>query len=385
MLAAAMTMLPTAWAVAVVNVAAGLITVWLVMRLGEMLGLGRWRFIAGLMTAGNPLLLNALPQPMTEVVFTALATAWWFVLVAEFPQTSARFVIDRNAWRVLRIIQPLCVGGLFGFAALCRPTIWPLAGLMAVAWVVHRWTCESNEAVVERSPPHPNPLPRRGGEGTGKLAAYLFVIGTVFVVAHWIVRNQVVFGRPIVTTTHGGYTLLLANNPVHDAEVVEQPWGATWPGESLERWQRELAVKIHDEIGPDADEWTEDQWMSRQANDYIREHADRFLAAAWHRVRSLWAILPRGEGTHLPSALRGSIAAFFACEFFLAVIGMWIIVRRGEWPAWLPGLLLIVTVQGVHLIYWTDTRMRTPLEPVLALLAARACCMLFSRGKEAQG
>jgi hypothetical protein len=185
-------------------------------------------------------------------------------------------------------------------------------------------------------------------------------------------------------TTHGGYTLLLANNPVHDAEVVQQQWGATWSADSLNRWQLDLDRDIEAEFGPKVDEVTRDRWMSEQAKAYIRKNPGRFLASAAHRVRSLWAITPRGEGSST-TLLRGPIASFFAVEFLLSLIGISIIIRRGEWRAWLPGLLLIITIQGVHLACWTDARMRTPLEPVLALLAARAWRALFAHQKDAQG
>ena len=36
---------------------------------------------------------------------------------------------------------------------------------------------------------------------------------TSAVVSPWVIRNRLVFGRWIATTTHGGYTLLLGNNP----------------------------------------------------------------------------------------------------------------------------------------------------------------------------
>ena len=39
--------------------------------------------------------------------------------------------------------------------------------------------------------------------------AGVLVLGLSLVVVPWGIRNLIVFGRPIITTTHGGYTLLL--------------------------------------------------------------------------------------------------------------------------------------------------------------------------------
>jgi len=340
--------LPTARAVAVLNFLAGMLTIWLVLKLGERLGLGRWRYVGGLLMAVDPLWLNALPQPMTEVVFTALTTAWWWSVVKDaHPQ--------RN-WQ-----RSLLIGVGFGLAALCRPTIWPLAALMALAWIV--------PPVIDRG--------LRPAAIRQNVRRALVITATVFfVVSPWVIRNHLIFGRPILMTTHGGYTLLLANNPVYDAEVVQQPWGAVWSGESLSRWQADIDRRLQADLGPHAGELARDQWMSAEAKQFIQGHPQAFLQAMWHRVRALWSIVPRGEGSSLPAAVRGGIAAFYLAEFLLAAIGMGALIRRRDWAGWLPGWMLIVAVQGVHLVYWTDTRMRMPLEPVLALLAARGAVSL---------
>ena len=41
----------------------------------------------------------------------------------------------------------------------------------------------------------------------------------------WAWRNARIFGEPVWSTTHGGYTLALANNPVYYAEVLDGPAG----------------------------------------------------------------------------------------------------------------------------------------------------------------
>jgi len=42
-----------------------------------------------------------------------------------------------------------------------------------------------------------------------------------------MIRNLALFGEPVWTTTHGGYTLALANNPVYYRNVLD---GEPWPG-----------------------------------------------------------------------------------------------------------------------------------------------------------
>lgn len=340
-LSAVMTVLPAAPAVAVLNIVAGCLTVWLVSRLGDALGMGPTRHLAALCVAIDPLLLNATAQPMTEVVFTALTMAWlWGVTPRGDCEND--FSWRRAAW----------TGLYFGLAALCRPTIWPLAGLMGLAW------CFS-------------PATRRGRRREWRLLVTTATV-TLLVVSPWVIRNQRVFGRPILMTTHGGYTLLLANNSVYFEEVVQQPWGTTWSGESLSLWQTDVEQKMRVELGASQGEIARDAWMSSEAKRYIAHHPTNFFQAMGHRIRSLWSISPQGEGASLPVAIRVGVAVFYGLEYIAALGGLWLMVRRRQWRAWLPCLLLIVAVQGVHLVYWTDARMRSPLQPVLALLAASA-------------
>ncbi len=42
--------------------------------------------------------------------------------------------------------------------------------------------------------------------------------------------------EPIWTTTHGGYTLALANNRQYYADVLDGPPGAVWSGPNQAAW-----------------------------------------------------------------------------------------------------------------------------------------------------
>lgn len=349
LLAAGIAILPPALAVALLNIVAGVATVWLVSRIGAALNLGSVRHLAAGLIAVDPLLLNATAQPMTEVVFTLLVTAWLWAVTRE--------TASHHVW------WSVSAGLFFGLAALCRPTIWPLAGLITGAWMIKQIAgpapCRSLKQELKR--------------------AFVAVAATSVIILPWILRNQFAFGKPILTTTHGGYTLLLANNLVYDDEVVSQPWGTVWAGDSLNRWQADVQQRLQMSLGSESDEPARDAWMSSEARRFIKARPNRFYAAIAHRIRCLWSISPQGEGTLLPSWIRIGVAVFYVAEYFAAIVGLVLIACRRDWPAWLPGLLLIVTIQGVHLVYWTDVRMRTPLEPVLALLAANAFTALRRR------
>jgi hypothetical protein len=57
----------------------------------------------------------------------------------------------------------------------------------------------------------------------------------------------------------------------------------------------------------------------------------------------------------------------------LAATGLVAVVRHRLAP-WLPGLLMAGCLTAIHAVYWSDMRMRAPLMPLVALLAAYALC-----------
>ena len=62
------------------------------------------------------------------------------------------------------------------------------------------------------------------------------VAAAVATLAPWALRNARALGEPVWTTTHGGYTLALANNPTYYDEVLDGPPGAVWSGPNQRRW-----------------------------------------------------------------------------------------------------------------------------------------------------
>jgi len=339
---------PVATSVAVINLLWGLVSVWATWRAGKWLGLGAGATMAALLVAIDPMLLQYSAQPMTEVTCAGL--------VAMLMAWGVRSGIGR-AWHELGI------GLLFGALVLCRPTFWPLAGLAVIAWWMVRWhDCRTHGAQTSSSIP------------------WRVLVGIMLLVGPWVIRNQLVMGSPILTTTHGGYTLLLANNPVFYADVVRQGWGTDWPKASFDEWQAELQTALNDELGPNASEQDRDRWQSRRAWRFIADEPAAFLQAVWYRVRSLWRTTPQGDAAAASGSRLVRVVGWYYTLILLAfLVGMvrvgWQSVRRGTAgrpTSWLPLFLIVLTVQSVHLVYWTNARMRAPLVPVISLFAAAA-------------
>lgn len=335
----------------ILNAVSGAVTILLTIALGCHLGLGQWgRLIPGLLVAVDPLMLRYCSQTMTETFFTMLLLFWYFSLIrwkeAEFSQKakeSFRFAI--------------LTGFLFGLTVLTRPTLWPVVGFLGLACLgrVH-W--QNSRPVL------------------------LCCFSTLLVVMPWVIRNQLALGSPILMTTHGGYTLLLGNNPSFHKAVIGQPWGTAWRGEPdveesinqsvwLSQLQAEMKAQgIEGEIA-------QDRWMSKRARDNIFSDPVLFLRSAGRRMMRLWALAPMGPAaTGVSPILWWGVALFSGILITAAAVGTLrlLLLEKHQLlgSVWFPVLAIVLTFCCVHLFYWTNTRMRLPIEPFLAMLAMRA-------------
>ncbi|MCO6457564.1 MAG: hypothetical protein J5I93_19865, partial [Pirellulaceae bacterium] len=201
-------------------------------------------------------------------------------------------------------------------------------------------------------------------------------LALALVLAPWIIRNQLQLGRPIWASTHGGYTLLLGNNPHYYNYLRRESAALPWDARELLDGYRAAG---HAAVQPDPDlppELHRDQLDYQLAIQAIRQQPGMFLYASLVRAARLWSVLPRPTSQPESTARRGLrylTAAWYAILYGLAAIGMIGLGRQAARFPWAWGLALCLAVTAMHTVYWSDLRMRAPLVPVLALLAAAGC------------
>jgi hypothetical protein len=306
------------------------------------------------LVALDPLLIDYTNFPMTETLFTFLVA----LLVKVATPAASGGTIPRRA-----PLKAAAVGVLFGACALCRPTIWPVAGLAAV-WLFAR--------------------SRRSGESVKQFvsAAAIAAITVLTAVAPWALRNWKVLGSPVFTTTHGGYTLLLGNNREFFRQVADRPFLEEWKDSAPDRFQRiwfqNLVTEMDRELGPGAGEIAQDRWMYRRAWQDIAAEPRLFLRACLLRLAEFWNVVPLtpSRSAFFSVVVWGSCAGY-SIELLLFVVGIAGLCRRWD-SRWVFPLLLILNFTLVHLFYWSNMRMRAPLVPLIALVASRGIAALYS-------
>src|SRR5262249_13859920 len=164
-------------------------------------------------------------------------------------------------------------------------------------------------------------------------------------------------------TTHGGYTLALANNPVYYREVLDGPPGRVWTGEDQMRW--------FDSVNRETVGLTEhqaDRFLRATVWRLARRRPGDFARASLARLAHFWGVAP--AASVYPAAARWAALAWTVPLWAALLIGL---AGRPLWS--LPRVAAPMVVLGltlVHALFWTDLRIRAPIVPAIALIAAGA-------------
>ena len=313
-----------AWGVAGLHLVLGAGTILLTVLTARRWGLTWTRSLAAAaVVAFDPVLIAQARPVMTETLAAFLTSA----ILAALTVPGVRGAVS--------------AGFVFGLAALCRPSAWPSLGLTAIAAL---------------------------GLGPGSLKprsvfALVLVATAISTAAPWALRNARVFGEPVWTTTHGGYTLYLANNPVYYEEVVNGPPGAVWTGHNQWLWWDSV-----NHAGRGMSEPRADRLMRHEAIRVVVGRPSDFARASAARLSRFWGLAP--AGSVYPGPLRLATAFWTAPLWVALVAGL---ARRSVW-CWprVSAPIALLCLTSVHLVYWTDMRMRATVVPALALVAAAA-------------
>lgn len=304
-----------------VTVLLGIVTVPLIGVLGRRIGGDRVGILAAAIAAVYPNLWMNDGLVMSESLATLLVVAA-LVLLLPLPTGRAR--------------DAIAVGVVVGLATLTRSE---LALFAPLAWWVFARSGAPRREVVR--------------------AAVVLTVTAVLVVAPWTLFNLVRFERPVLLTTNDGTTLLGA----YCAETFDGPFRAGW---------YVGCVVDHPTYDLDAEPSVRSGKQRAAALEFARERATELPAMAVRRVARTFdltaidQLIAQDVGEEREEwAVRAGIASFLLLAPLAAVGAMR--VRRDH----LRVLALpVVTTVLVSALFYGAHRFRTPMEPVVVVLAA---------------
>lgn len=388
------------WGIGILHVVLGTATVLFSWLLARKWGLGKGRFVVLFLVAFDPLLLNQSTLIMTETLAAFMVSLTLVGLTLSFPASKADSDNSRStrspgaevSWKWL-----LATAIFMGLSVLCRPTFLVWNGLLILSLLLPL----RRSIGLRFAKPK-----RRAGLRKRITIVSTLSLGILFVMGPWVVRNQLLYyptdtwkvwkSKPILATTHGGYTLLLGNNHSFYEHLENRGDRVIWEAESEEFSKLILANKqfayervtgeqlegsqfsqaaVHDlSLSQQlAYERALDERHYESAKSAIRNDPASFCHAMFVRVGRLWTPIYHARGDNeswRANLLRFAIGSWYSIVLIAVVCNVFRFRSLFTEP-WIWGILLAFSLTLIHAFFWSDFRMRAPMIAVLALLAVR--------------
>ncbi|UUO07054.1 hypothetical protein M4951_01780 [Blastopirellula sp. J2-11] len=340
--------------VAALHLVLGVLTVAIVYAWAVAMGYRNWAWLAAMLTAIDPVLLNQAMVVMTETLGTLLAAAALLALTI----LTKTLLADAEYYKRNMTVQAINVAGAMMLAVYSRPTflVWLAMCIVTLAVVYYR-------------------------QYRGIAAATVIAMISAFLFAPWVARNYMIFDNHIVLgTTHGGYTLLWGNNREF-YEFLQNGDQPVWDSDQLHaRFNQE-----HPKRATSSNELARDRAAYAEATETMRQQPGMFLWSTLVRIGRFWRLAPHAlshDESQSRRLARYAVGAFYLVEFGLAIVGIAVIGRKIWSPPWIWGVMLALSFTLVHAFFWSNIRMRAPVVPVICLLATAGLQRLVSRQKE---
>jgi 4-amino-4-deoxy-L-arabinose transferase-like glycosyltransferase len=327
------------------TVVIGVVAVALVGVLGRRIGGETVGLVAAAIAAVYPNLWLNDGLVMSESLATLLVVAALLVLLVTRERLESSDPVGEGSV-LTGLLGPAALFGLLvGLAALTRSE---LALFVPLGWIV-LWRSRADLRRV----------------GT---MAVMLTAAAVLTVAPWTVFNLVRFENPVLLTTNDGTTLLGANCD----ETFDGPHPAGWYIGCVANhptWDDQLEPSVRSGLQRDA------------AFDYLRDRSNDLPAMAVRRVARTFDLYAIDDLIHQDVgeereewAVRTGIVAFWLLAP-LAAVG-WLRVNRAQRDVL---ILPVTTTVVVSALFYGAHRFRTPMEPVVVVLAAVTLVWLWNQ------
>ncbi len=332
-------------AVVGVQLALGVLTVFLGLRLASRFLSGRWYIAAGLFMALDPFELYYQAIPVTQALFSLLFIAG-LLLSLRFLEKP---VVSRGVY----------TGLLWGVTFLVRPAALPMVALLAVIAVL-KW------------------------KFSRKIVPALFLLIVVFgaVLTPWVLRNKSTMGRYQLLPLQGGVQMWEFNGRIFtDAFLDELPGATLLYGPVRRRWLSRLNNAELAEF-PDfttESEFERDSILYTRQSEFIKSNPLVFLHLSTCRFVEFFKPFPLNHFSPLHTGL-GLISFFWVGLFCFAGV---LLMLRGGWSS----IFMAGVTAGyilMHLLTASGTPHRVALDiplVIAALIALKYSFQRFRAGK----
>ncbi len=317
---------------------------------GRKLGL-----LSGLLVAFDSELISVSRMMLSETIFSFLLviTALIFFVIME----------GRGGG-----ILPLVAGFVLGLAALCRPVALVWGALLVLALLLMKtWT-----------------------QGRRAVSILLFSVGCMATVTPWLIRNRIVMGS-LVFSTSGGVTLWMfghndagpagpetvlpdefvtVNRMVDPKDYFSGSGGDPARMVPIFNMEPRYQVYSYEQSAVDRiaglDEVEADLELNRMALEYVRAHP---LATLAYSAGSLMKTFTYTE-------MNGRMNILLTLVMPFLLLGVYMLMRASR-GASLPILSCLLSMLAVHLLFYFDHRFRVPYQPFLMLVGATGLLRLL--------
>ncbi|MCD4707466.1 MAG: glycosyltransferase family 39 protein [Candidatus Sabulitectum sp.] len=331
-----------------VQLALGLLTVFLGMRLANRFLSGKWYIAAGVFMAIDPFELYYQAIPATQALFSLLFMAGLLL--------SIRFLEKPD------LLRGVWAGLLWGVTFLVRPAALPMIGWLAVSTLI-AW--KFSKKVIPA------------------LLLMLVVFGAVL--TPWVVRNRNTMGRYQLLPLQGGVQMWEFNgriftdaflNEAEGAKLLYGPVRATWlPG--LNRAELAEFPEFTTES-----EFERDSILYRRQSEFIKSNPGVFLHLSACRFVEFFKPFPLNQFSPAHTIL-GLLSFFWIGIFFLG--GIILMLRLGWSGVFMAGVIAGYVL--MHLLTASGTPHRVALDiplMIASLIAVKYSIERFRAGRALQ-
>ncbi len=323
-------------------VVVGILETWLVFQLGKALFNSKTGLVAAGLSAGYAYFIYYDAALMTEPFFISSILAVILLglhitgLAKVQTSSESRPGKEDQAGTTNRLGMWAVLGVIFGISALLRQTIL-LWMPFQIAWML--WAPPGKGALEK--PAWKQRLP----------GALLSIVLAAFFVLPWTMRNYVVYGHFLPLNSNAGYAIYSANHPDHGIHF-DQDYAAPLPDD--------LLLKDLNEA-----EWN--QALTSLGIGFILQDPTRYLMLTASKFAVHFNFWFSRE-----SSLFSNLMRVFSFGLYLPLFIMGLAISWKERQRCSLVYLFLIIFNLLHILTWSGTRYRLPVDAVLMPFAGLA-------------